>query len=272
MMVNLLPVAGQYNPVWWTIPVESTFYLILPFAVYLFSGKRLLLGLLLTGVISLGWNLLCFNPPALLLEPLLWFHRACLEGVVPLAVIRNSSRGVLITQLPTYAFVFGLGIFLANLQVRKQLGLAQGRFWKSVVSARFGATYFVTGWAISIVAMDLYGNHILKGEFVNVLSVSAWSSLGFSLIIAGLLFGPNGHGSSLLFSLCVCLGWSAILLSLASSGSLRGQSNSDIYSALAATQVSSNLCPVCSGDLGASLFLLPYGRETVFAGEPQERR
>ncbi len=151
MMVNLLPVAGQYNPVWWTIPVESTFYLILPFAVYLFSGKRLLLGLLLTGVISLGWNLLCFNPPALLLEPLLWFHRACLEGVVPLSVIRNSWGGVLVNQLPTYAFVFGLGIFLANLQVRKQLGLAQGRFWKSVVSAMFGATYFVTGWATSIV-------------------------------------------------------------------------------------------------------------------------
>ncbi len=39
--------------------------------------------------------------------------------------------------------------------------------------------------------MDLYGHHILKGEFVNVLSVSAWTSLGFSLIIAGLLFGPK---------------------------------------------------------------------------------
>ncbi len=59
------------------------------------------------------------------------------------------------------------------------------------MSARFGATYFVTGWAVSIVAMDLYGHHILKGEFVNVLSVSVWTSLGFSLIIAGLLFGPK---------------------------------------------------------------------------------
>ncbi len=127
----------------------------------------------MTWVISFGWDLLCFHPPVLLLKPLLYFHRACLEGVVPLAVICNFSGGVLINQLPTYAFVFGLGIFLANLQVRKQLGFAQGRFWKNVLSARFGATYFVTGWAISIVAMDLYGHHILKGEFVNVLSVSA---------------------------------------------------------------------------------------------------
>lgn len=194
MLITLLPVAGQYNPVWWTIPVECSFYLVLPYAVYLFTGKRLFIGLFLSWLVSFGWMTICLHPPAYLVAGLLAFHRFYLGGLVPLDVIRGSSAGILLNQLPTYAFVFGLGLFLANLYARKELGLARTPFWKTALSQRFGIVYFFVGLFICVLAMNGYGHLISKGKFVSLFAVSAWTSLGFSFVLAGLIFGPKWIG------------------------------------------------------------------------------
>lgn len=137
---------------------------------------------------------ICLHPPSYLVAGLLAFHRACLGGLVPLEVIHSSSAGVLLNQLPTYAFIFALGIFLANLSARKELGLARTSFWKVALGQRSGIVYLFVGLVICILAMNRYGHLISKGTFVSLFAVSAWTSLGFAFVLAGLIFGPAWTG------------------------------------------------------------------------------
>ncbi len=190
MLITLLPVPGQYNPVWWTITVEFIFYLLLPLVVHWFTGNRLFLGLLISALISFCWMTLTLHPPVWLTEALLGFHQSLLGGLIPPDVLRQASVAVLENQLPTYAFVFGLGIFLANLQVRRDLRLAQAGFWKIALSPRSGSLYFIAGVVTVLETLNRYGHQILKGSSVNLWSVTALVSIGFSLLLAGLLFGP----------------------------------------------------------------------------------
>ena len=190
MLNNLLPIAGQYNPTWWTIPVETLFYATLPFTAHLFLRNRSFIGILFSLLISVGWTLFYLHPPQVVVAALFAFLRACLGGIVPPDVIRNSTVSILVNQLPTYCVVFALGMALANLYVRKQSGLAQTRFWSIALGQKLAAVYFMSGWLVTIVSMNHFGHHILKGKMVNLVSVSALTSLGFTLIMAGLLFGP----------------------------------------------------------------------------------
>jgi peptidoglycan/LPS O-acetylase OafA/YrhL len=191
MLENLVPLGAQYNPTWWTIPVEFLFYVLLPFVVCLFFRKRFLIGLLVSLLVSVSWTILYLHPPQFLLNLLLAFHHACLNGIVAPDAIRNTSASVLVNQLPTYLLVFALGIALANLYVRKQLGLAQNRLGRIAFNRTPGAIYFIAGWIITLLAMNRYGHHVLKGKMIYLISLSGFISLGFALIIAGLLFGPS---------------------------------------------------------------------------------
>ena len=268
MLENLLPVAGQYNPTWWTIAVELLFYAMLPFLVRLFLRKRLLVGIFVALVASVGWTMLYLHPPRFLVEALFAFHSALLGGIVAEEKIRESSVGILLNQLPTYCLVFALGIVLANLYVRKQLGLTQSRPWKIASSQKLGVIYFTAGWAIAILAMNSYGHHINKGRMVYLVSVSSLTSLGFSLIIAGLLFGPRWTRAAFDFPplrLFGLVGYSAYLwhipvIFVATQITFHRNSTSD-------TKISGYLSPCRNWHFSHGKLFLPQCRKAVLAIE-----
>jgi peptidoglycan/LPS O-acetylase OafA/YrhL len=191
MLESFLPVAAQYNPTWWTMSVETLFYVVLPFAVYLFLRNRWIVSVPICLLISLGWMTLCLHPPSFLADTLLRLLHACLNGVVSPESINTPVFGVLINQLPSYCFSFGLGIALANLYVRKEIGAARTRLGLALINPSCGSLYFVVGCVLVFSSMNRYGHDILKGQFVYLASVSGVTSVGFTLVLAGLVFGAG---------------------------------------------------------------------------------
>jgi peptidoglycan/LPS O-acetylase OafA/YrhL len=191
MLENLLPVAGQYNPTWWTMSVETLFYVLLPFGVYLFLRNRWVVSILVCLLVSLAWMMLCVHTPPFLADALLRFLHTCLGGVVPPETINASVFSILINQLPSYCFSFGLGITLANLYVRRELGVAQTKLGRALTNPSYGSLYFIGGSIIVLWSMNRYGHDLMRGKFVYLVSVGGVTSFGFTLVLAGLLFGAT---------------------------------------------------------------------------------
>jgi peptidoglycan/LPS O-acetylase OafA/YrhL len=146
-------VAGSF----WTLTMEMLFYLVLPITVWFFLKGRWLYSLFASVLVSLGW----------------------------LYLTRNSY--FLSLQFPDHAANFALGISLANIYVQYQLKIRKDRTFLILTGKRAALVYFFGGWALELFLIY----EILPGQNQRFAyySYSIIASLGFTLILSGILFG-----------------------------------------------------------------------------------
>ena len=140
----------------WTLTIEVMFYAVLPFVMPLFYRNRALwLGLPLALATTVVWLVLCRWS----LGPLVNFvtlHSGGAEASAP------GVRYWLTQQIPASAFDFGMGIAMANLVVRRQLGVQHDRRWTSPTA---GTIYAVVGTALALVSMWRLGIPAIAHQF-----------------------------------------------------------------------------------------------------------
>jgi peptidoglycan/LPS O-acetylase OafA/YrhL len=136
------------NDVWWTLPVELMFYLILPLLVWLRRRVGLILVMSLLASITVGWR---------------WWvtHQHSGENMAAHLAILDSLPGTL--------FTFGAGFAIANIQVHLKPTHATRILWMSVAGFFAVQTVLVSnievywqgGWLLRIwsstLAMSLAG-------------------------------------------------------------------------------------------------------------------
>ena len=149
MWINLPPVfTSPINDVWWTLPVELMFYLILPLLVWLRRRVGLMLVMTLLASITVGWR---------------WWvtHQHSGENMAAHLAILDSLPGTL--------FTFGAGFAIAHMQVHLKPTHATRILWMSVAGFFAVQTVLVSnievywqgGWLLRIwsstLAMSLAG-------------------------------------------------------------------------------------------------------------------
>lgn len=198
-------ILGQF----WTLTIEALFYLSLPWAVVLFLRNRWMKTLPVVVIVTVGWLYLCRNA----LGPVVHFYRAALspadqrhvtaflQTATPPGPSDGAIRYFLSRQFPGHLIHFALGITLANCYISFHLSRLTGRVGRFLTSHRAGLCYFISGWLIVLVAMQKiswlasrYGYSYEK----QVTEPDNWVpyylgeipfAVGFTLVIAGLLFG-----------------------------------------------------------------------------------
>lgn len=181
----------------WTLTIEVSFYLLLPVLVVFFVRYRWLISFPVIVVIAFGWLYLSKHS----LGPLIGFLQNYLMAS-PLDAA--AVRWILSKQLPGQLIHFSLGMILANLFVRVQLGMARGRLLRIITHPWAGKAYFVVGVATTIAGMQWvstvasrYGYAYAKlvtepGARVAYYFAEVPFAFTFTLIIAGLAFGGPG--------------------------------------------------------------------------------
>lgn len=196
---------GQF----WTLTIEALFYLMLPWVIVLFLRNRWMKTLPVVVLLTVGWLYLCRNA----LGPVVHFYQttlgpsnqrdvtAFLRSPNAPAPSEAAVRYFLSKQFPGHLIHFALGITLANLYVRYQLGHATSRLFRLITGHWAGKCYFLGGWLLVIYCMDKvswfasqYGYSYEKqvterGDWVPYYLSEKPFAVGFTLVIAGLLFG-----------------------------------------------------------------------------------
>lgn len=149
MWINLPPAfTSPFNDVWWTLPVELMFYLILPLLVWLRRRAGLMFVMTLLINITVGWR---------------WWitHQHSSDNMAAHLAILDSLPGTL--------FTFGAGFAIAHLQVLLTPMHATRILWLSVAGLLAVQTVLVSnieiywqgGWLLRIwsstLAMSLAG-------------------------------------------------------------------------------------------------------------------
>ena len=166
----------------WTLTIEMTFYIVLPYIVILFLRNRWLKTMPITMLITLIW---------------LWLAKYSLQPLINFSFITaikwspdyNQSvpliRHFLANQFPGQLFTFGLGIVLANLVIRRKLGINRTRLFNVLTGKLAGRTYFWLGCFIIIHSMNspiLIFHYYLSKIYIGI---------GFTLLIAGVEWGDD---------------------------------------------------------------------------------
>ena len=159
----------------WSLTMEVIFYLILPWLILLFLGRRWWFWLPVSLVISVAWEWLSFNS----LDFLVDFWRG--------AGAEHSVRGVISYQFPGHLFCFCLGIVLSNFFAQYILKTRTDRLF-TVLTGRWAArVYFVAGWVLL-----LYNSPRLAEDSIaldNRLFCQIAVPIAYALITVGMLFG-----------------------------------------------------------------------------------
>lgn len=194
----------------WTLTIEMLFYATLPWAVRCFLRNRWRVTLPLSLVAALGWLYLSRHG----LGGIVQLYRTVLAsppGLPGSAFLYNPAnpgypseanvRFFLARQFPAQFFHFALGITLANIYTRAQLRRDEGRLLRALTGPRAGIAYFVTGLAIVLGFMVAVSRNSLAfgysyekmitepGATLAYYGNQLPFALGFTLIIAGILFG-----------------------------------------------------------------------------------
>jgi peptidoglycan/LPS O-acetylase OafA/YrhL len=190
--------AGSYgvDGQFWTLTIEALFYLSLPLFVRFFLRNRWMIALPIAALITVGWLSLCRNA----FGPLVNFYGQHLS--LPLTQ-QVDIREILSYQYPGHFLHFALGITLANLYIRWQLGMPAGRLFRALTSRWAGAGYFFVGSFIVLYAMNKvswfasqvgydYRKYVTdpQGRVPYYLHGIPFA-IGFTLMIAGVLFGAR---------------------------------------------------------------------------------
>ena len=163
----------------WTLTMEMTFYLLLPWAVRLFLRNRWLVTLPALTLATLGWLWLARHS----LGPLVQFWQGT---VARYGVDEATIRYFLSKQFPAHFVDFGLGIALANISTRIVARPPTGRLARAAIGTWAGASYFVMGTLLVLFMMlKLSGGQGWWAYYLSQIPVA----LGFTLMLAGLIFG-----------------------------------------------------------------------------------
>ena len=140
----------------WTLTIEVMFYAVLPFVMPLFYKNRAWrIGVPAALALSVLWLVLSRWS----LGPLVDFvmhHSQRTDASVP------AVRYWLSQQIPASAFDFAVGIAMANLVVRRQLGVPHNRMW---TSEKAGTIYAVVGVGLALVSMWRLGVPALAHQY-----------------------------------------------------------------------------------------------------------
>ncbi|MDC0708319.1 acyltransferase [Stigmatella sp. ncwal1] len=192
---------GSFNIAapFWTISIEMTFYLLLPWMVRLFFGQRWLVSLPISIVLVLGW---------------LFTVRYGLDDFV-LRVVGEAGLGGYDEQVfrfflshafPAHLFHFAVGITLCNLVVRRELGWRSSRMFQSLTGKRAGLTYFLLGLAVLVFWLKRHGSASLANNWgwpLNYMTAETYPALeyyfleeipfamAYGLLILGASLGPE---------------------------------------------------------------------------------
>ena len=179
------------SPVW-TLTLEVTFYLLLPFIWPLFRGRRWRVSVGVSALLTFGW---------------LFFVRTSLGhdlagSVGQMANTRldgpDLGRIILVNQFPSFVFSFALGLTLSSIWANTQI---PGR--KKNILARHPDFFLFFGLFIVVVSMGVLGNLTINKGFEDVFLLARDTSVqgmivyyfehtllavGSFLFIAGVVF------------------------------------------------------------------------------------
>ena len=205
-VVPLSSTSFNFDGVMWTLTIEALFYVTLPFIIPLFYRKRWPIGLGAAIAVQVGW-LYCCNHYFGGLTHLVQASVAHNAYIAPAFDDFGTSR-FLQQQFPGHIAEFCLGVTCSNFAIRARLKLAAGRLIRALTSRVAGVIYFVLGWAIVLLYMYTYplpdGTdyapwwHASPAFFSNAAYYFGefTSGLGFTLVVAGLVFGFAGMRSA----------------------------------------------------------------------------
>lgn len=154
---NLLPGSVLLNPVYWSMPIEWDFYLILPLMLWVFGRMRAWLawGLMLALAVTFRW--VCYRAA---FDPA-WAHWVGYPNIL---------------QLPARLDEFGCGVLGAWLFLHKPLSRHAGHAW--VLAGALG----LVGIAV---LYDRVGNFLLTAQLPWVLIYFTCTGLAFGAIVRG---------------------------------------------------------------------------------------
>ncbi len=180
----------------WTLTIEAMFYVTLPFFVRAFVRNRWMIALPLAALLNGVWLILCRSS----ISPVVHFYQNYFS---PPFIPQGAVRYILSYQYPGHFLHFALGITLANLYVRWQLKIPSPRLFRALTTPWAGTTYFVVGTVIVLYAMNKVSWYAAQIGFDYVKYIEdpkGWVpyyfhgipfALGFTLMMAGLLFGAK---------------------------------------------------------------------------------
>lgn len=188
----------------WTLTVEAMFYVTLPFIARAFVRNRWMVSLPVSTLLTVLWLVLCRNA----MGPVVHFFGNHFS--LPFTP-EPAIRYIMSYQFPGHFLHFALGITLANLYVRWQTKIPSSRFFQALTTPAAGIGYFVVGTAIVLYSMNKVSWYAAQVGYDYAKYVSdpkGWVpyyfhgipfAIGFSLMMAGLLFGAKWLQSSFSF-------------------------------------------------------------------------
>jgi peptidoglycan/LPS O-acetylase OafA/YrhL len=165
MQAAYLPSFGAYSveTPFWTLTIEIIFYLMLPFMVRLFFGKRWLFCTPLLAAVALVWLYLVRNS----LDPLVSFVNGPLNVFPPFP--EEAVRFFLSHQMPAFLVDFTAGILAALVVTSKKFALRDNALFQRLTSPTMGVAVFFAGVLVVLGAMWRLGNRSLANNYADPL-------------------------------------------------------------------------------------------------------
>ena len=157
LIQNLFAGIVPLNAVYWTMPIEWDFYIVLPLMVLILMRLRPPLAFVVFIVLSLAYRLACYRA---FLDPA-W------------AQIVDYGR---IMQLPSRLDEFFFGIFGAWLFLHRPITVRAARWW--MITG-------VGGVAVAIVELSILGDVLMRPRLPWTLLYITWVGLSFGAIVRG---------------------------------------------------------------------------------------
>jgi peptidoglycan/LPS O-acetylase OafA/YrhL len=166
MQAAYLPSFGAYSveTPFWTLTIEMIFYLMLPFLVRLFFGKRWIVFTPVLALVAVGWLWMVRNSAG----PLVDFVNGPIN-VFP-AFPEEAVRFFLSHQMPAFLIDFSAGILAALIVTSKKYALRDNRLFQRVTSPTAGVVIFLLGTAVVLAAAWKLGTYSLTNGYANPLN------------------------------------------------------------------------------------------------------
>jgi peptidoglycan/LPS O-acetylase OafA/YrhL len=188
-----LPLATQNfngaNGVYWTLTVEMTFYLLLPFVLPLFTGRRWRITLPVSLALSLFWMYLSENSLGRLVNAMVGSVDPATTASTGVPATVDYMRALLVYWFPAWLFTFALGIGLARMVVLRSLRPPGPRPWW----ARPGVALAAGGAGVVLLLVAMYQVSLSISDADTIWRVYLQHlppSVAMALIVYGVSFGP----------------------------------------------------------------------------------